>query len=251
MSDLDIVEVDFRRALSLVVVAGLEVALGCIKIIGVQLLEVLSVDADGQHVVLVSDLVCESLAGGDVVDIGPLLRAGSAGLDSHFELSILSVVELRDGLGRDGVVDVNLTDADGTSVLSHNKVGREAVDGVVGAPFRWVVLAKLGAAVITVRRGDTVRVRRVAGDFHDQGTVTVVGIEVVVFVTITARQLVTGDRVGASIGAAGELQLPLGEVKVASRSAARVLSVGRGNEEERHEGEPGLGNRCNSHCGRL
>lgn len=154
MRNPDLVEVELGLALALVVVTSLEVAVGAVQLKGIECLERLAVDADRQNVLLVANLVGETLALGDVVNLGSLLAAGTALLNTHAEATVGCVVKLGDGLVRDGVVDVNLSNTNLTVVLDSLDVAKEPVDRTEGAPFGRAVFAKLGAAVLAVGRGD-------------------------------------------------------------------------------------------------
>lgn len=225
MRNIDLVKVNLGRAALLVIVASLEVALRPVELVGVQLLKGLAIDADRQDILLVANLVREALALGHVVDVDALLLAAVVGAQLHAHLQVAGgvVVQLGDGLVRDAVVDVDLADANLAVVLGDLEVAKEAVPVGVGVPAGGLTLAQLAAAVVAVLGADAVRVGLVAGDREDERAVRLVGEEVLgVGVALAVAEPVGADLVGVVGLARGQLQLPVGEVKVAARRAAGV-----------------------------
>lgn len=226
MRDANLVKVHLGRAAPLVVVARLEVALGAVELVSVQLLKALAIDADGQHILLVANLVREAVSLGDVVDVHELLLAVVLGaqLHAHLEVTLRVVVELGDGLVRNAAVDVDLTDADVAVVLGNLEVAKEAVLVGVGVPALRLVLAQLAAAVQAVLGAHALRVGHVAGYLEDERAVALVGVKVlgVAVAVAVIAELVGGDFIRVAGLSRGQLELPVGEIKVSARCAFRI-----------------------------
>lgn len=150
MSRRELEELNLCCPFTLVVVACLEVALRVIKVVRRESFEPLSVYIYGKLTAFVADFIGETLATGYVVDIRPLLGASAALLDAHVQVALRVIIELRNRLGRDGVVNVDLADADLTAVFGHFDIGGEAVDRARGVEAARVRLAQLGPAVLAV-----------------------------------------------------------------------------------------------------
>lgn len=223
MGDAELREVDFRGLGSLVVVTGLEVALGVVELVCVELLEVATVDADGELALLVADLVGELGVGTDLAGRLTLLGAvvGSTLLDAQVEVAGVAQVELSNRLVGDGVVDVDLANADLALVLGDLNLSKETVGAGAGAPR--AVLTKLAAAVLAVLGGDALAGIR---DLHDHGAVTA-RLEPLISVALAALELVTADLLRVLVLANRLLQGELGKVEVAARCALGIKSVAK------------------------
>lgn len=221
---------------ALVIVASLEVGGGAVEVKGRQSLERLAIDADRELALLVADLIGEALADGDVVDVEALLTAGTALLDAHLECSLGVVVELCHGLCGDGIVNVDLADASFAPVLCNLEIAKETVLVAFGAPFGGVALTQLRAAVLAVGSCDAARVGGTASHLEDESSIAFVGVEILrVAIALASLKLTAGDGSRATGAANRKLELPLGEIKVASRSTVGVESSNLGSSKEYHE----------------
>lgn len=230
VGDAQLVEVHLARVVALVVVSSLEVALGAVELVRVEVLGALVVDVDGQLVVLVAYLVGEARVGANLANGSALLRAvvSRAQLDAQVELALGVEVELSDGLVGDAVIDVDLTDADLAFVLGDLNLGEQAVGARVRVPR--AVLAQLAAAVLAVGGRDAVID---GGDLHGHGAVRLAGSEPLVLVALATSQLGSRDLTRRAI-ADRLLQGELGQIKVAARSAVGVegrANGGRGEDD--------------------
>lgn len=134
MAGLDLVELNSGRHVMLVVVASLEVALGSIQVVGAESLERTAVNADGQLVALVANFVRESLTLGHIADGGALLAASAASIDAHGQSTRGVVVQLSNRLAGDGIINVDLTNANLAVVLRNLEVTDETVRLALGIP---------------------------------------------------------------------------------------------------------------------
>lgn len=172
MGDTNVVEVDFGSTGLLVVVSGLEVAGGCVELVGGEGLECALVDGYRQDILLIADLVVPALSWVDLANWLALLFAvvGGTQLDTEVQLTPVVDIQLSNGLVRLGIgrgfVNVNLTNADLTIVLGDAKIAEETVDWALGVPGVRTVLTELAAAVLTVGGTDAFRVVRVTGNLE-------------------------------------------------------------------------------------
>lgn len=222
---------DFGSLGALVVVAGLEVALGVVEVVSAELLEVGAVDAERELALLVADLVGKLGVGANLASRLALLGAvvGSAQLDAQVEVASMAKVELSNRLVGYRVVNVDLADANLALVLGDLHLGEETVGAGAGAPG--AVLAELTAAVLAVLGGDALAD---IGDLHDHGAVRFAGAEPLIRVSLAALELVTRNLLRVLGLANGLLQSKLGQVEVAARSALGVKSIAKsgGGEDE-------------------
>jgi hypothetical protein len=152
VSDVNTVEGDFSRRISLIIISSLKIARRRIQLIRIQILETPAIECNRQSTLLIAKLECEDRAYIDMTNRLANLVTSSGGLrDTNFNVTIGFVVKLGDGLvGRQVVEDL----ADGDAAVAGDFDGKsdfEAIDIVVWTPAIRAAFAQLGATVIAVR----------------------------------------------------------------------------------------------------
>src|SRR6266700_245454 len=166
-------EVDVRCYGMLAVVPSLKITLGRIERKSAEGLEA-TIDGELQHVGVVLDLIGKLRANRDVSEKRADFIAPRACLfDADMDVAIGVVEEFADGLGRNAVVDVDLTNDSLIACIGNFYGCLKAIECVVRTPtggltVAGIYLAEFGAAVRRVWRSDTVY----AGVLHYHRSIT-------------------------------------------------------------------------------
>jgi predicted small secreted protein len=211
--------------LALVVIAGLEVAVGRVPVKG-RKRRLVSIDGNAQHVVGIRHDIGKVCSHGDVPKLRNNLIAILILLNANDNIAFGAVVHLGKGLAGFGGKDL----ANGGAVSAVVCLDDLQAHGIrVGAGRRpisvlaaLVHFAQLSSAVNTARGVGAASEIRVAGCRENELAIGLVGVEGRTSIAVATLEGFALDAIDAAITACRELKAPNSEVKIATGSTARV-----------------------------